>query len=335
MNTVSRSGDAGGMQVPEIVTLTMNPALDISTGAEVVMPTDKVRCGQPRYDPGGGGINVARVVRTLGGEALAVYPAGGPAGLTLERLLDQMGVSARPIPIGGATRESFTVDERRSGQQYRFVLPGPELTQVEMEACLRELSGVAQEARFIVASGSLPPGAPPAFFQQVADVARESGCRFVLDTSGEPLRHVRAGVYLLKPSIRELREWLGRPLRQEDEQVRAARELIEREICEVMVISLGADGAILVTRDGYERLARIEVPVQSAVGAGDSMVAAITYGLAQGLELRHAVRLGMAAGAATLMTPGTGLCRRADVERLYAERMRQGAMPPLQSVNRS
>lgn len=317
--------------MPDIVTLTMNPALDVSTSAEAVVPTDKVRCGAVQHDPGGGGINVARVVATLGGHALAVYPAGGPTGLMLERLLERAGIPSRHVPIGGITRESFTIDERRSGLQYRFVLPGPEISAVEREACLEELARAAEGARIIVLSGSFPPGISPDFVQDVADLSQRLGCRFVLDTSGEALRHVKSGAYLLKPSIRELREWVRQELHSEAEQVEAARQLIEKGISEVMVVSQGGEGALLVTADGYEKLAPIEVPIRSAVGAGDSMVAAICFGLVQGLDLRHAVRLGMAAGAATLMTPGTGLCRREDVERLYAERIAQETIEPLKS----
>lgn len=318
--------------MPDIVTLTMNPALDVSTSAEAVVPTDKVRCGEAHHDPGGGGINVARVVHTLGGEAMAIYPGGGPTGAMLEKLLDRIGIRDHRVPIQGDTRESFTVNDQKSGLQYRFVLPGPVIGPDEKQACLDELAQAADGARIVVLSGSFPPGIAPGFVQEVADLARRIGCRFVLDTSGEALRHMRSGAYLLKPSIRELREWVVRDLRTEDEQVEAARRLIEERVCEVMVVSLGADGALLVTAEGYEKLAPIEVPVCSAVGAGDSMVGAICFGLVQGLDLRHAVRLGMAAGAATLMTPGTGLCHREDVERLYAERIAQEELQPLKPL---
>jgi 6-phosphofructokinase 2 len=301
-----------------IATLTLNPSLDIATSTEAVVPTDKMRCGPPRYDPGGGGINVARVVRILGGDTVAVLPAGGPAGQSLHDLLDRDGISHQVVPIRGPSRESFTVDERGSGRQFRFVLPGPELSAAEQQACLDRLAEVARGARFVVGSGSLPPGVHPGFYGRVVTVARDLGARFVLDTSGEALRHTGPGVYLVKPSLRELRELLGRDLADDAEQVGAARELVERDFAEVVVLSLGAQGALLVTADSDERLAPIEVPVRSAVGAGDSMVAAITLGLVRGLSLHDAVRFGMAAGAATLMTPGTELCRREDVERLYA-----------------
>ena len=301
-----------------IVTLSMNPALDIATSVDAIVPTDKMRCGPPRYDPGGGGVNVARVVHILGGDAVAVVPIGGPAGLALHNLLDRDGVKHRVVSIRGPTRESFTVDERRSGKQYRFVLPGPELSEAEQQNCLDQLAQAARNASFVVASGSLPPGIEPGFFERVAKVASDVGARFVLDTSGKALRHMRRGVFLLKPSIRELRELVGRELRDESEQVAAGRELIDQRVVEVVVISLGAQGALLVSKKGHERLAPIEVPVRSTVGAGDSMVAAITLGLVRDLALRDAVRFGMAAGAATVMTPGTELCRREDVERLYA-----------------
>ena len=304
--------------MPQVVTLTMNPALDIATSADAVLPTDKVRCEAPRYDPGGGGINVARVIRRLGGDALAIFPAGGAAGMALDALLDREHILYCRVPIAGTTRESFTVDERRSGQQYRFVLPGPNLIEEEWQACLARLARLAEGARFIVASGSLPPGVPAGFFQQVADLAKHLGTRLVLDTSGDALRQTRTGAYLLKPSLRELREWVDRDLPDEAAQTAAARSLIAQGACEVMVVSLGGEGALLVSGEGAERLTPIKVPVRSAVGAGDSMVGAIVFGLTQGLDLRHAVRLGMAAGAATLMTPGTELCRREDVERLYA-----------------
>ena len=318
--------------MPDIVTLTMNPTLDVSTSAEAVVPTDKVRCATPQSDPGGGGINVARVVRTLGGQALAVYPAGGPTGSLLTALLGQMDIPSRRVPIAGVTRESLTVNERKSGLQYRFVMPGPEIAPAERRSCLDELARAAEGARIVVLSGSLPPGISPEFVQAAADVSNSLGCRFVLDTSGEALRHVRSGAYLVKPSLRELREWVGLELRTEAEQIAAASGLVRQGAAQVILVSLGADGALLVTQEGYEKLAPIRVPVCSAVGAGDSMVGAVCFGLVQGLDLRHAVRLGMAAGAATLMTPGTGLCRREDVERLYAEQAALGPLEPLRTL---
>src|SRR5262245_4202941 len=175
---------------PEIVTLTMNPALDICSDAPVVRPTDKIRCGAARYDAGGGGINVAKIAHVLGATVAAVYPAGGPTGDVLTDLLITSGVPIRRINIAAATRESFTINEISTGLQYRFVLPGPTLSFLDLQGCLAELRRAAASARYVVASGSLPPSAPVNFYQQVALICRDIGVPLVLDTSGGGLRHI-------------------------------------------------------------------------------------------------------------------------------------------------
>ena len=209
-----------------IVTLTMNPAIDITTNTSVVAPTDKMRCGAVRYDPGGGGINVARVAHVLGASATAVFPAGGPIGELLTDLVARAGVAVRRVPIAGSTRQSFTVDETSTGRQYRFVLPGPSVTFAEQCECLNQLRAAVAGARFVVASGSLPPNVHPDYYQRVAHICEEHGARLVLDTSGGGLRHITDGVFLLKPSVRELRECVGRELDTEADQLAAAHELI-------------------------------------------------------------------------------------------------------------
>ncbi len=302
-----------------IVTLTMNPALDIATATDRVVPSHKLRCDRPRYDPGGGGINVARAVHALGGDALAIFPAGGAAGEMIRHLLEQEGVAHRAIGIAGFTRESLNVDERASGQQYRFILPGPEIGAADQERCLDALAAAASGAAFIVASGSLPVGVPEDFYARVAELARQQGKRFILDTSGAALKLAGGGIYLLKPSLRELEDLTGRGIRSEPEEVAAARELVEQGRSEIVVLSLGARGALFVTAQTTERFAAIPVTAKSTVGAGDSMLAGIISGLTRGLALPEAVRFGMAAGAAALLGSGTQLCRLEDVEHLYAQ----------------
>lgn len=302
-----------------IVTLCMNPALDITTSTEKVHPTDKLRCAAARYDPGGGGINVAHVAQVLGAESTAVFPAGGPAGELVTNLLVAEGLAVHRVPIGGSTRESFTVDELSSRRQYRFVLPGPQLTLAEQTECLLQLRRAAAHASIVVASGSLPPGVPEDFYQQVANVCADIGAMFLLDTSGGGLRHVNAGVFLLKPSLRELRECVAAELTAETEQIDAARELINRGAAEHLLVSLGPQGALLVGHDRAHRFAPVAVPPGSGVGAGDAMVAGVAVGLTRGWPLTEAVRLGVAAGAATLLTPGTAPCTREDTERLFAQ----------------
>lgn len=303
----------------DIATLTMNPALDIATGTDVVRPADKLRCSAPRHDPGGGGINVARLVHRLGGGEVAIFPVGGPSGEMLQRLLRSEGVAFDAVPIAGLTRESFTVTERQSGQQYRFILPGPELSGAEQEQCLDRLKALTPAPHYLVVSGSMPPGIAPDFLKRVGHACAAMGARLVVDTTGPALEQAaRCGIYLLKPSLRELELLTGRTIAGPQEETRAARELIARGLGEVIVLSLSERGALLVTADMEERFAALNVPICSTVGAGDSMVAAIVLGLFRGLVLRNAVRFGLAAGAAALMRPGTELAHRADVERLYA-----------------
>ncbi|WP_204079509.1 1-phosphofructokinase family hexose kinase [Mycobacterium riyadhense] len=304
---------------PRIVTLTMNPALDITTSVNVVRPTDKMRCNAARYDPGGGGINVARIVRVLGGSVSAVFPTGGPTGDLIRALLREAGVPFREVPIVGSTRESFTVNETSTGQQYRFVLPGPQLTRAEQERCLGELRMSAESADFVVASGSLPPGVPADYYQRVADVCHQMGAVLILDTSGGGLQHISSGVFLLKASLRELRECVERELVTETDQVAAAHELIESGRARVVVVSLGSHGALLVTQEACQHFSAVPMSGGSGVGAGDAMVAAITLGLSRGWPLVKAVRLGVAAGAAMLMTPGTAPCERTAVKKLFEQ----------------
>ena len=302
-----------------VATLTMNPALDIASSTLRIVPAEKLRCSAPRHDPGGGGINVARAIHKLGGDAIAVFPIGGPAGGRIEQLLDEEEVASRTVAIAGLTRESFTVDERQTGRQFRFVMPGPPLSADEQERCLDQLASLTPKPYYIVVSGSLPPGVPNDFYVRVAERTRLLGARLILDTSGEALRKIRVGdVYLLKPNLRELSELIGREIISPRQQEEAARELIAQRCTEIVVVSLGAAGAILADQQGCWRFVSASVPVASTVGAGDSMVAGIVLSLARGKTVHEAVRYGMAAGAAALMLPGTELCRRDDTERLFA-----------------
>lgn len=297
----------------------MNPALDIATDTDAVVPGHKLRCAGPRYDPGGGGINVARAVRMLGGEAHAVFPVGGPSGEMLCRLLDRECVPHSAILVDGITRESLAVLELQSGSQYRFLLPGPTLDQHDQGRCLDELAAHAKGAGFLVASGSLPPGVPADFYARVGELAAMNGVRFVLDTSGRALAGASDRVFLLKASLRELEELAGAALRTEADQVKAARDVVEARRAEVVVVSRGAEGALLITDRDVRRFAAAKVAGVGSVGAGDSMVAGIVLSLERGGTLAEAVIFGMAAGAAALLRPGTELCQRDDAEQLYRE----------------
>jgi 6-phosphofructokinase 2 len=304
--------------VQSIVTLTMNPTIDKSTSIDNVVPERKLRCRPPRYEPGGGGINVSRAIHKLGGESSAFYLAGGELGRMLSHLLDQERLNHRPTKIQKLTRQNLTVYEESTGQQFRFGMPGPEVTEKECRELLDTLFGLDPAPAFIVASGSLPSGVPKDFYARVAKRAKGLGSKMIVDTSGEAFSlAVQEGVYLIKPNLRELGNLRGAEIEEESEQETLAREIIEKGQSEVVVVSLGAAGALLVEKNGHERLRAPTVSIKSKVGAGDSMVAGITLRLSQGHSVPQSVRFGVAAGAAAVMTSGTELCRREDAESLY------------------
>ncbi|HAD16111.1 MAG TPA: 1-phosphofructokinase [Erythrobacter sp.] len=305
-----------------IVTLTLNPSIDGSAETDIVRPVHKIRTSDERYDPGGGGINVARVIRELGGPALAMYLAGGATGGVLDDLLDTALIAHRRIPIADHTRISHAVFERSSGEEYRFVPAGPLVMEWEWRAILEALEDI--DCEYLVASGSLPRAVPDDFYETVAALAHRKGIRLVLDTSGSALRAgLVRGVHLVKPSLGELEALVGRRLADSAAQEAAARELIDAGSAEMVALTLGRDGALLVTAQAALRQPALDVVAKSAVGAGGSFVAAMTLALAQGRDEQDAFEYGMAAGAAAVLSPGTGLCRREDVERLYGELTRQ------------
>ena len=309
--------------MPHIVTLTMNPALDVATAIDRVIPDHKLRCGPALMHPGGGGINVARVVHRLGGNVLALYPAGGVNGATLNRLLDDEQVPRHALPLAGDTRESFAVHEASTGHDYRFVLPGPTLQPAEWQACLDALTALHPAPRIVVLSGSLPPGVPVDFHARVASTMQARGSRVVLDSSGPALAAtLQAGVYLVKPSLRELQDLAGRALPEQADQLAACRQLIRAGQAQVVALTLGADGALLVSAEQAWRAQALRVPVASTIGAGDSFVGGLVWALDQtsaaAPDLAGALRTALAASAAALRSPGTALADPLDVARLSA-----------------
>jgi len=300
-------------------TLTVNPSVDASVSVPHVSPDVKLRCSAPDYDPGGGGINVTRVMTRLGGECTALWTCGGHSGGVLGDLLDREGLSHRSMPISDSTRENWMVFEDETGRQYRFVAPGPELTTNEADEILKEIGALDPAPDYLVISGSLPRGVSENYYARVAKSVPES-TRVVLDASGEELEAaLEQGVYLVGPNIREMGQIAGRKMEDDADIIEFSRSMIDRGQAEVVVTTLGAGGAVLVTENQAEHLRTPTVPVNSKVGAGDSMTAGIVLGLARGETLSKAVTLGNAAAAATVMTPGTKLCRPKDVENLYRD----------------
>lgn len=301
-----------------ILTVTPNPAVDLSASVEQVLEGSKLRCSPPQREPGGGGINVSRALHKLGGTSLAAYISGGIYGQLLDRLLKNEGIDRQPYRISNQIRQNIMVRERSSDRQYRFSMPGPELQEDEWRGFLEAIFDQHPQAEFLVASGSLPPGVPADFYARLCAKAAQRNIRVVVDTAGEPLQ-LAAGAesFLIKPNLRELEHIAGRKIEEERQQEELARKIIREQNTEVVLLSLGASGALLVSREVVRRITAPAVPIRSRVGAGDSMVAGLVLALAQGRGLEEAAVYGVAAGSAAVMTPGSKLCRPEDTERIF------------------
>ena len=293
-----------------IVTVTPNPVMDLHTRVKRVTSDRKLRCSDPLRQPGGGGLNVARTVGYLGGRACALFPAGGGTGENVKQFLARERVEFEAVPIDGETRENLIVLEEESGHEYRFAMPGPILSEGEWTALLERLEQLDPPPEYLVASGSLPPGVPEDFFARVAGVGSRLGAKVIVDTHGRPLSRVAvpdSGVFLLKPNRGELERLTGRTLNTEEEQERAARELIAGQHARAVVLSRGPRGALLVTPERTVRYRNPPVAVISRVGAGDALIAGMVYRLVEGDPLEEAVRFGVAVGAASVAGAGPGI----------------------------
>lgn len=301
-----------------IVTITMNPAIDKSTTVDQFIPEKKLRCTQLIVEAGGGGINVSKAIKKLGGDSLAIFPNGGINGTILENSLQAQDIRFKTIPVEYETRENMVVTETSTNFQFRFVLPGAELNEEVGQSVLDTLTSLPVTPTIIVASGSLPPGIPEDFFAQVAKLAQQLKAKCIVDTSGLPLQLAAdQGVFLLKPNLTELSKMAGKEKLELNRVDDAAMEIIQKGKCKIIIVSMGPSGALFVTENGYEHIPAPTVKKQTTVGAGDSMVAGICWMLSQGKTWREMVRFGVACGTAATMNTGTQLFNVEDAYRLY------------------
>ncbi len=301
-----------------IVTVTFSPCIDKSTAIKKLWSDKKLLCAPPKLEPGGGGINVARAIKKLGGLATAVFPSGGYTGKYFNHLLEKEDIPVVIIETQNETRENVIILDETTNEQYRFGMPGTALAEAEWKSCLQAVE-VMDDFSFIVASGSLPPGVPHDIYAMLAKIAKDKNAKFVVDTSGEPLKKaLEQGVYLLKPNLGELAFLAGKEELQKSEAEAAAKFILQKGLCEVIVISMGEDGAMMVTNKETVMICPPHVERNSTVGAGDSMVAGILYYLSLGKTIVEAVQFGVACGTAATMNTGTELCNKKDVEILYA-----------------
>jgi 6-phosphofructokinase 2 len=303
--------------MPEIVTITFNPCIDKSTTVPALLPEKKLRCTVPKFEPGGGGINVSKAIKNLGGDSIALFPSGGYSGKFLQKLLTDAKINFLPVEITSHTRENLIVFENSTSAQYRFGMPGPQLLENEFQDCLAGVKKLS-DVKYIVVSGSFPSGTPKDVFKEIAQVAQRVNAKLIVDTSGEALKQaIQEGVYLIKPNFSELAAITDNEKIKPGEEEKICKEIIAEGKCKVIVVSLGAEGAILVTENKSIRFVPPKVDKKSTVGAGDSMVAGIVFSLQKGKTLEDAVRFGIGCGTAATMNAGTELCHKKDVEALY------------------
>jgi len=306
------------MKTHLITTLTLNPSLDKSTHFSGLLAEQKIRCEIPRYDAGGGGINVSKAILKLGGHSLCIFTSGGSSGEMLETLITNQKIESAIIKTKNWTRENFIAVDDLSQSQYRFGFPGNELLDVEIDAILKSIQDLQSD--YLVISGSLNEGVSSDFYQKIAETAKASNIKVIVDTSGEALNKVlETGVYLIKPNIGELAKLIGVERLEMNEVAPAAQKLIEKGCAEIIVVSLGPQGAVLVTANQTEFVAAPNVVKKSTVGAGDSMVGAMTWALSQNKSLKEVVQWGVACGSAATMNEGTQLFNVVDASRLFKE----------------
>ncbi|TVZ14841.1 1-phosphofructokinase family hexose kinase [Maribacter sp. MAR_2009_72] len=300
-----------------IITLTVNPAVDKSTTVNGIVPDNKLRCGTPVYEPGGGGINVSRVIQELGGTSLCMYLSGGPTGIHLQEQLTDLQIDQQIIPISGWVRENLAVTDTKNNAQYRFGMPGPIVQKTEWQRTLKQLDTVLEEDDFLVASGSLCPGMPLDFFAQVAKITTKNKAKYILDTSGEALiKGAKEGVYLLKPNLGELATLCGIEAITYTELEAVAKHFLKNNTCKVLVISMGPKGAMVVANDMAFHIKSPVVLQKSTIGAGDSMVAGMVLALSKNKSIKEMGIYGVACGTAATMTEGSQLCKKNDVDEL-------------------
>ncbi len=304
----------------QIVTITMNPAIDKSALVDRIIPEAKLHCTSIKNEAGGGGINVSKALQKLGMGSFAVFSAGGHNGNLLKDLVRKEGIPFEALAVEPETRENFVILETSTNDQYRFNMEAMNLTDDLSEQCLDMLNSMTPKPSILVASGSLPGGITPNFYAQLAKWAGTINAKFILDTSGTPLQlAVNERIYLLKPNVSELGQLTGMETNSTESILAAAQHLVSSTAVQRVVVSMGAEGALLVTPDAHEYVAAPSVKKLSTVGAGDSMVAGMAYMLAQQGTPAEMLRFGIACGSAATMNTGTELFHTADVHKIYEQ----------------
>ena len=302
----------------KILTITFNPTVDKSSTVDSIKPEKKLRCTQPVYEPGGGGINVSRGLERLGIPSIAFFTSGGRTGELLEKLHEKENIEILSHKVSGETRENFTVVDTSNNEQYRFGMPGEDVSEKECNALHDAILSISPFPEIIVISGSLPEGMHPSHLSRLIRQLKEKHTKIIIDTSGDALTEaLKEGVYMVKPNLGELSRLSGKEELDNESADEAARQLINEGKAEIVAVSMGPQGAYLVTKDESIHVSAPSVKKLSTVGAGDSMVAGMVSIIAKGGNLTEMARMGVACGSAATMSKGTGLFTKENAEKLY------------------
>jgi len=302
-----------------IVTITLNPTIDRTIMVHGLVLDEANRWTSLRLYAGGKGIDVSRAIHEMGGKTIAYGFIGGATGRTVEILLDEEGVPFSLTPIEQETRTNFIIADTKNNLQTRIDAPGPRISKRELERFEDRLRRIDPRPDMMVIGGSVPPGIPTNIYYDIVTRCKNSKARCILDSAGQWLKEgIKAKPYLIKPNIREAEELLDTELPTEEATIKAVLNLVEMGI-EIASISRGKDGIIAATKKSIIKAVSPPVRVVSAVGAGDCAIAGLALKLADGEPLIEACRLAVAMGSAAVLTPGTELAHRADVEKLLPQ----------------
>ena len=299
-----------------IATVTLNPALDKSIYVDRLHPNDTNRILRVEVDVGGKGINASRVLKELGSETIALGFVGGQVGSFIEHVLKNEGIPTDFVHVNSDTRTNVCIQEMTGSPPTMLNEPGPTISEADFDQLFDKVREVAKKSSFVIFGGSLPPGVPKDIYQLLVKVVQDSDSKAILDSDGEPMRlGMKSLPYMIKPNREEVERLVNQRVKNAGEAVRAANILVGTGV-KLVVISMGADGAVAASADEVWQAVPPKVTAVSTIGSGDSMVAGIAHILSKGGSLGEALKWGTAAGAATAMTDGTKICKLRQVQDL-------------------
>ncbi|PQJ72402.1 1-phosphofructokinase family hexose kinase [Polaribacter butkevichii] len=301
----------------KVVTLTINPALDKSAKVAEMTPFDKLECSDITYHPGGGGVNISRVLHRLAIDSHCLFPYGGKTGEHLKDLLKAQHINVFATPISIWTRENFAVFDEKTGLQFRFGMPTTPFNEVEMESVEKLINEQVENNDIFVISGSLPVGLPTDYYSKLIQNLTAKGVKVIVDTSGPVFNEVlKNELFLIKPNQKELARLAGVEAQTKEEQEAFALKMVADQIAQYVVVSLGKDGAFIAHKNGIDYVSAPVISVKSTIGAGDSMVAGLIYAITQNETPKNMLRWGVACGVSATLSEGSDLAHKINIDKI-------------------